>query len=78
MGSFQGSNLQKFVSKAKLQPNFKAQPKMSNNFLTAQDRRKTSIDHLQKTDVAESIGDIRNRLWYRLAVKTTSNLNLQG
>jgi hypothetical protein len=29
-GSFQGSNLQKFVSKANLQPNFKAQPHSDN------------------------------------------------
>jgi hypothetical protein len=77
-GSLQGSNLQKFVSKANLQPNLKSQPKMSNNFLTVHTRRKTSMDHQQKTDTAESIGDIKIRLWHHLATKTTSGLILQG
>jgi hypothetical protein len=49
MGSLQELNLQKFVSKANLQPNFKAQPKMPNNFLTVHVRRKASTDHLRKT-----------------------------
>jgi hypothetical protein len=31
-----------------------------------------------KTDAAESIGDIRIRLWHHLAAKTTSGPNLQG
>jgi hypothetical protein len=50
---------------------------MSNNFLTVHVRRKTSTDNLKKTDAAESIGDIRIRLWHHLAAKTTSGLNLQ-
>jgi hypothetical protein len=77
MGSLQGSNLQKFISKANLQPNFKAQPKMSNNFLTVHARRKTSTDHLEKADAAESISDLRICQWHHLAEKTTSGLNLQ-
>jgi hypothetical protein len=77
MRSFQRSNLEKFVSKANLQPNFKAQPKMSNNFLTVHPRRKTSTDHLWKTDTVDSIGDIRNCLWHHLAAKTISGFNLQ-
>jgi hypothetical protein len=77
MGSLQGSNLQKFVSKANLQPNFKAQMKMSNNFLTVHDRLHTSTDKLQETDVAESIDDIRIRLWRHLAAKSTSGYELQ-
>jgi hypothetical protein len=77
MGSLQGSNLQKFVSKANLQPNFKAQQKMSKNFLTVHPRRKITTDHLDKTDTAESIRDIRIRLWHHLATKTTSGLILQ-
>jgi hypothetical protein len=78
MGPLQGSNLQKFVSKANLQPNLKSQQKMSNNFLTVHARRKTSTDHQQKTDAAESIGDIRIRLWHHLAAKTTSGFISQG
>jgi hypothetical protein len=35
-------------------------------------------EHLQKTDAAESIGDIIIRLWHHLATKTTSGLILQG
>jgi hypothetical protein len=48
MGSLQRSHLQKFVSKANLQPKFKAQQKMSNNFLTAHPRRKTSPKTLDR------------------------------
>jgi hypothetical protein len=77
MGSLQASNLQNFVSKANLQPNLKPQPKMSNNFLTVHARRKTSTDHLHKTDDTESIGDFRIRLWLHLVLKTTSGLILQ-
>jgi hypothetical protein len=77
MGLLQGFNLQKFVAMANLQPNFKAQPKMSNNFLTVHERRKTSTDHLQKINAVESIGEIRIRLWRHLAAKTTSYLKLQ-
>jgi hypothetical protein len=51
---------------------------VSNNFLTAHARRKTSTHHLQKTDVAESNGGIRTRLWHQLKAKTTSGLILQG
>jgi hypothetical protein len=40
MWSLQGSNLQKFVSKANSQPDFKAQPTMSNNFLLVHARQK--------------------------------------
>jgi hypothetical protein len=78
MGLLQGSNFQKFVSKVNLQPNFKAQHKMSNNLLTVRPRRKTSTDHLKKTDTAESIGDISYCLWHHPAAKTTSGLILQG
>jgi hypothetical protein len=46
IGSFMGSNLHKFFSQANLQPNLKAQLKMSHNFLTVQDRRKTTADYL--------------------------------
>jgi hypothetical protein len=56
MGSLQESNLQKFVSTANLQPNFEAQPQMSNNILTVYARRKTSTDHLYRKPMP------RNRL----------------
>jgi hypothetical protein len=74
----QRSNLQKFVSKATLQPNLKSQPKMSNSFSTVHATRKTSVDYQQKIDVAESIGDIRIRLWHHLEAKTTSGIILRG
>jgi hypothetical protein len=78
MGSLQGSKLQKLVSKANLQPNFKTQPNMSNNFSPVHARRKTSTDHLKKTDAAESIGDFRFALPRHLAVKTPSGLGFEG
>jgi hypothetical protein len=77
-GSLQGSNLQKFVSKANLQPNFIAQPTRSNKFLTVHDRQKPSTDHQYKTDGAESNGDFRICLRHHPAAKNTSGLKFKG
>jgi hypothetical protein len=69
-GVISGIKFTKVCFKGKFTAKFKGKPKMPNNCLRVRDKRKTSKDHLYKTDATESIGDIRICLWHHLPAKT--------